>query len=128
MLKNPTLDKLRALRLEGMTQALEEQRRQPEMAQLDFEERLALLVERQWLWKENRALGARLARARLKLPACLEDIDYRQPRGLKRAHIEQLRTSAWVSQHRNCLITGKTGCGKTYLACALAHCGGRPKR
>jgi DNA replication protein DnaC len=121
MLKNPTLDKLQALRLEGMAQALEEQRRQPEMAQLDFEERLALLVERQWLWKENRALGARLQRARLKLPACLEDIDYRHPRGLKRAHIEQLRTSDWVSQHRNCLITGKTGCGKTYLACALAH-------
>jgi DNA replication protein DnaC len=121
MLRNPTLDKLFALRLEGMAQALEEQRRQPEIAQLDFEERLALLVERQWLWKEDRALGARLQRAHLKLAACLEDIDYRHPRGLKRAHIDQLRTSAWVSQHRNCLITGKTGCGKTYLACALAN-------
>jgi DNA replication protein DnaC len=57
----------------------------------------------------------------LKVAACLEDIDYRHPRGLKRAQIEQLRASQWVAQHRNCLITGPTGSGKTYLACALAH-------
>jgi len=88
---------------------------------LDFEERLALLVERQWVWRENRALAARLHRAQLKVPACLEDIDYRHPRGLKRAQIEQLRAGQWVAQHHNCLITGPTGCGKTYLACALAH-------
>ena len=75
----------------------------------------------QWLWRDNRALAARLHRAQLKVAACLEDIDYRHPRGLKRAQIEQLRASQWVSQHRNCLITGPTGCGKTYLACALAH-------
>ena len=121
MLNHQTLDKLAALHLEGMVQALEEQRRQPDITQLDFEERLALLVERQYLWKEDRALRARLQRANLKIPACLEDIDYRHPRGLKRAQIEQLRAAAWVGQHRNCLITGKTGCGKTYLACALAH-------
>ena len=121
MLSHQTIDKLTALRLEGMAQALEEQRRQADIGQLDFEERLALLVERQWLWRENRALAARLHRAQLKVAACLEDIDYRHPRGLKRAQIEQLRASQWVSQHRNCLITGPTGCGKTYLACALAH-------
>ena len=77
--------------------------------------------ERQWLWREDRALSARLHYAQLKIAACLEDVDYRHPRGLKRAQIEQLRASGWVSQHRNCLITGKTGCGKTYLACALGH-------
>jgi DNA replication protein DnaC len=121
MLNHQTLDKLTALRLEGMAQALEEQRRQPDIAQLDFEERFGLLVERQWLWKENRALAARLHHAQLKVSASLEDIDYRHPRGLKRAHIEQLRASQWVKEHRNCLITGPTGCGKTYLACALAH-------
>ena len=121
MLNHQTMEKLTALRLEGMAQALEEQRRQPDISQLDFEERFTLLVERQWLWRENRALAARLHHAQLKVCASLEDIDYRHPRGLKRAQIEQLRVSQWVSQHRNCLITGPTGCGKTYLACALAH-------
>jgi DNA replication protein DnaC len=121
MLANPTLDKLRALRLEGMIEALEEQRRNPDCAELDFEERLALLVERQWLWKSNRALAARLRQAQLKLPATLEDIDYRHPRGLKRGQIDQLRVNDWIGQRRACLITGPTGCGKTYLACALGH-------
>jgi DNA replication protein DnaC len=121
MLNHQTMDKLTTLRLEGMAQALEEQRRQADISQLDFEERFALLVERQWLWRENRALAARLHHAQLKVAASLEDIDYRHPRGLKRAQIEQLRASQWVGQHRNCLITGPTGSGKTYLACALAH-------
>lgn len=121
MLNNQTMDKLCALRLDGMAQALEEQRRQADISQLEFEERLALLVERQWLWKENRALARRLHYARFKIPASLEDIDYRHPRGLKRAQIEQLRASQWVQRHHNCLITGPTGSGKTYLACALGH-------
>jgi DNA replication protein DnaC len=121
MLNHQTMEKLTALRLEGMAQALEEQRRQADISQLDFEERFGLLVERQWLWRENRALAARLHQAQLKVAASLEDIDYRHPRGLKRAQIDQLRASQWVAQHRNCLITGPTGSGKTYLACALAH-------
>lgn len=121
MLSTQTLEKLNALRLEGMAQALEEQRRQSDICQLDFEERLGLLVERQWLWKENRALATRLHYARLKVSASLEDIDYRHPRGLKRAQIDQLRCSDWIPQHHNCLISGPTGSGKTYLACALGH-------
>jgi DNA replication protein DnaC len=122
MLYSQTLEKLRALRLEGMALALEEQRQQSTITQLEFEERFALLVERQWLWKENRALVARLQRAQLKIPhACLEDIDYASHRGLKRAQIDQLRAGQWVHQHRNCIITGATGVGKTYLGCALGQ-------
>lgn len=120
MLYSQTLEKLRALRLDGMAQALEEQRQQANVLKLEFEERLALLVERQWSWKENRALAARLKRAQLKLPgACLEDIDYALHRGLKRAQIEQVRAGEWVQNHRNCLIIGPTGIGKTYLGCAF---------
>lgn len=122
MLYKQTLEKLRALRLEGMAQALEEQRQQKDIAQLDFEERLAFLVERQVLWKENRGLAVRLKNAQFKIPnATLEDLDYRPSRGLKRAQIEQLRASNWVQEHRNCLITGLTGTGKTWVACALGH-------
>jgi DNA replication protein DnaC len=111
MLNYPTVEKLHDLRLEGMAQALQEQRQQADITQLDFEERLALLVERQWLWREDQ----------FKIAATLEDINYRHPRGLKRAQIDQLRVSAWVKKHQSCLITGSTGTGKTYLACALGH-------
>jgi DNA replication protein DnaC len=121
MLIHQTLDKMHALRLNGMAEALEEQRRQSDIARLDFEDRLGLLIDRQWLWKENRGLATRLKNAQLKIAAALEDIDYRHPRGLKRAQIEQLRVNRWLQEHRNCLITGPTGVGKTYLACALAH-------
>ena len=119
MLYAQTIDKLQALRLEGMVQALEEQRQQNDIVSLGFEDRLAFLVERQWLWKENRGLAIRLKNAQLKVSASLEDLDYRSSRGLKRAQIEQLRASQWVQEHRNCLITGPTGSGKTYLACAV---------
>ncbi|MBI4325794.1 MAG: ATP-binding protein [Chloroflexi bacterium] len=121
MLYSQTLEKLRALRLEGMADALEEQRRQAHITDLDFEDRLALLVERQWLWKENRGLAARLKKARFKINATLEDLDYGTAQGLKRAQIDQLRAAPWVKDHRNCLITGLTGSGKTHLACALGH-------
>jgi DNA replication protein DnaC len=122
MLYSQTAEKLLAMRLEGMAAALEEQRKQANVVKLEFEERLALLVERQWLWKENRALAARLKRAQLKIPsACLEDIDYSNARGLKRAQLDQLRAGQWVQENRNCIITGATGVGKTYLGCALGQ-------
>ena len=121
MLSTQTLDKLCALRLEGMAQALEEQRRQHDISDLDFEERLGLLVERQWIWKENRGLTSRLKYAGFKIQCTLEEIDYRLPRGLKRAQVEQLRHCDWVADNRNCLITGATGTGKTFLGCALGH-------
>lgn len=121
MLQSQNLDKLYALRLDGMAQALEEQRRQHDITDLDFEERLGLLIERQWAWKEDRGLTARLKYAQFKIQCTLEEIDYRLPRGLKRAQIEQLRASPWVKENRNCLVTGATGTGKTFLACALGH-------
>jgi len=122
MLYTQTVEKLHALGLAGMVEALEEQRLQKDITQLDFEARLALLVERQWLWRENRGLVLRLKNAQLKISnATLEDVDYRPSRGLKRAQIDQLRTSQWIKDRRSCLITGPTGSGKTWIGCALGH-------
>jgi DNA replication protein DnaC len=121
MLNEPTITKMQAMKLNGMVEALEEQRKTADMATWSFEDRLALLVERQWLWKENRALSTRLKYARLRQPACLEDVDYRHHRGLQRSVIDHLAGSDWIQYAQNCLITGPTGVGKSYLACALAQ-------
>lgn len=121
MLYEPTIQKMLAMKLHGMVEALDEQRKSADVAELSFEDRLALLVERQWLWKENRALSTRLKFAKLRQPACLEDIDYRQQRGLHRSVMEHLAGGDWIQHSQNCLITGPTGVGKSYLACALAQ-------
>jgi len=122
MLREQTVTKLQGMKLFGMVEALEEQRRQARSGDLGFEDRLALLVERQWLWKENRALAARLQHAHLKIQSsCVEDIDYRHPRGLQRSVVENLSTSEWVRYRQHCIITGPTGLGKTWLACALGN-------
>ena len=121
MLYTQTLEKLQAMKLHAMAEVLEEQRRKTDAGSLSFEDRFGLLVERQWLWKEDRAMAARLKYAGLKQQACLEDIAYRPQRGLKRDQIEQLRASKWVKEGHNCLITGPTGTGKTWIGCALGH-------
>lgn len=121
MLLEPTINKMQAMKLNGMVEALEEQRRTAEKASWSFEDRLAMLVERQWLWKENRAMTTRLKFAKLRQSACVEDIDYRHHRGLQRSVIDQLAASDWVQYGQNCIITGPTGLGKSYLACALAQ-------
>ncbi len=119
MLHEQTMEKLYAMRLHGMAQALQEQMKQPDMAGLSFEERLAMLVDAQWLWKENRALALRLKNASLKHRASIENINYRHARQLDRSQIRSLASCQWVKQHQNVLITGPTGIGKSYLCCAL---------
>jgi DNA replication protein DnaC len=121
MLDNATIDGLRQLRLDAMAAALAEQNEQAGYAGLGFEERLGLLVDRELTARANRRLERHLKTARLRVPAAVEDIDFRHPRGLDRAQILDLAQARWAEHHRAVVITGPTGSGKTYLACALAH-------
>lgn len=121
MLIKQTREQLYTLRLTGMLQALQEQLSQPAMAELSFEERLGILVDREILYRENRRLDRLLKAARLRVSACVEDIDYRHPRGLEKSRMASLITLDWVQQSLNLCLTGPTGCGKTWLACALGN-------
>jgi len=121
MLTHPTIDKLRTLQLRGMLAALEDQQRTPDIDALTFEERLGLLLDREATTRADRRLKARLTQAKLRQQASLEDIDYRAKRTLDRALLNELGTCTWITRHHNLAITGPTGVGKTYLACALAH-------
>jgi DNA replication protein DnaC len=122
MLQQPTLEKLEAMRLHGMAQALRELAGNEESRELSFEDRLALLVDRQFTWRQNEAMQARLRRAKLRNNVCVEDIDYRAARGLDKTLLKSLASdSGWVSRHENVFVCGPTGVGKSYLACALAQ-------
>jgi DNA replication protein DnaC len=122
MLNQQTLHKLYVMRLNGMADAFRQQLEQSEPAGLSFEERFGLLVDRQWNWKEDRALARRLRNSRLRSTAAVEDIDYQTPRGLDRALLRSLAAeSEWVKQHFNIFLIGATGLGKSWLAAALAH-------
>jgi DNA replication protein DnaC len=121
VLIHQTLDKLEAIGLTAMATALREQLEQPQYLELSFEDRLGLLVDRELSWRDNRRLAARLKAAKLRHQASVEDIDFRAPRGLDRAVVLSLAQASWVAAHHNVLITGATGCGKSFISCALAQ-------
>lgn len=121
MLAHPTSEKLVALGLAGMAKALDEQRRSPAIETLSFEERLGLLVDREAAERDARRLVTRLKFAALRQSACVEDLDLRTPRGLDRAVIAHLVEGRWIDRAENLLVTGATGLGKSWIACALGH-------
>lgn len=120
MLNHPTLDKLRTMRLTGMADAFIGQLEKPPM-DLDFESRFGFLVEQEWLLRENRKLNRLLKTAKFKEKGCVEDIDYQRPRSLNKSKVLEIAQGGWVNKRLNLFITGPTGCGKTYLACAFGH-------
>ncbi len=122
MLEQPMNEKLLAMRLHGMAEALKTQEQDPASRELSFLDRLALLVDQQWSWRENQALTRRMKSAKLRVDACVEDIDYRAARGLEKSVVRGLaKESTWVRHHENIFVLGPTGVGKSFIACALAQ-------
>ena len=113
MLIQQTLDSLYAMKLNGMADGFKDQMNQPNIQDLSFEERFALLVDRQCTYKENRKMKRLLHNAKLKINACIEDIDYKTPRGIDKSVILRLANCDWIKNAQNILFTGRTGAGKT---------------
>jgi DNA replication protein DnaC len=122
MLQEPMMQKLVAMRLHGMVDALKAQEQDASARELSFLERLALLVDHQWNWRQNQALARRLHAAKLRGNAYVEDIDFRASRGLDKSVIRALaQESAWARNHEHLFVLGPTGVGKSFVACALAQ-------
>ena len=121
MLIHPIIDQLKSLRLNGMALTLEEHIQMPDIQSFSFEERLGLMVDRETTYRESRRLKTRLKNAKLKQNACIEDIDFKHPRGLDKSLLAKLFSCDWIKNANNLIITGPTGTGKTYIACALAQ-------
>ncbi len=122
MLNQQTIEKLYTMRMRGMAEGFTQQQEDPHTRQLSFEERFALLVDRQWHWRQNRALDRRLKEARLQGSACVEDINFRAARGLDKQMVRSLlQDSDWVRRHQHIFLVGPTGIGKTFLARAFGQ-------
>ena len=121
MLTQQTLDKLYDMKLSAMAEAFSQQLSQPDLGELSFEDRFAMLVDRQWTFKEDRRMNRLLKAARLKDSACTENIDFKTPRALDKSLIVRLTGSDWIKKAQNVIIIGPTGVGKTYLASAIAN-------
>ena len=121
MLIHPTLEKLERLKLIGMAAALREQMEMGDLDPMGFEERLGLMIDREAAVRETRRLRSRLKKAKLRQNACIEDIDFSQTRGLDRSLAMRLADCQWIQKHQNLIITGPTGVGKSYLACAFGQ-------
>jgi len=121
MLIHPTIDKLSSMRLTGMVKGLRAQMENPEIENLAFGDRLALIVDMECMEREKRQLATRLKSAKMRQNAVLEDLDTKASRGIDRSLLATLSTCQWIKRNHNLLITGKTGAGKTWLSCALAH-------
>jgi hypothetical protein len=121
MLNQPMMEKLLAMRLQGMVDALKAQEQDRAVNELSFLERLSLLVDQQWNWRENQALARRPKAAKLRGPACVEDIDYRAVRGLDKSAMRALaKDSAWVRNHENVFVLGPTD-PATFCCTSLTH-------
>lgn len=121
MLIHPTIESLRQMKLTGMVRALESQLQTPDILELPFDERFGMIVDAELTSRANSSLKSRLTKAKLRQSACIEDMDFRTARGLDRSVIANLATSQWIGLRRNVLITGPTGSGKSFIACALAQ-------
>ena len=121
MLTQQTLDKMNAMKLAGMADAFQQQLRSGEHARLSFEERLGLLIDSEWSVREQRKLTRRLRFAKLRYQASLEDVNFKHPRSLDRQQVLSLGNCGWVQSRHNLVITGPTGIGKSYLACAFVE-------
>jgi DNA replication protein DnaC len=121
VLNQPTLDKMQEMRMPAMAEAFDEQLRSSQYAELSFEERLGLLIDAEWTSRQQRKLQRRLKSAKLRYPASLEDLNFRASRGLDRQVVLALGSCSWIAEHHNLILTGPTGTGKTYLACALVE-------
>ncbi len=118
---NQTLERLRAMRLLAMADACQQQAGQADFSSLTFEERFGLIVEYEWTDRQNRHLKRLLRDAHLKLPACMEEIEFSSARGLDRSFLLRLATCEWIQNHLNVIVTGLTGAGKSFVASALGN-------